>query len=108
VIQLQIFPWQNNSFVLFLFHSFATQHPLIQNYKIIWQRINLFPSQKYILVEKRKCALLKNQLKINIKIKFINCVQYIIAILFIFPLMFKTDIFHIMWAHDMIPIIANR
>ena len=32
----------------------------------------------------------------------------IIAILFIFPLMFKTDIFHIMWAHDMIPIIANR
>jgi hypothetical protein len=31
-----------------------------------------------------------------------------IAILFIFPLMFKTDIFHIMWAHDMIPIIANR
>jgi hypothetical protein len=32
----------------------------------------------YILVEKRNCALLKNQLKINIKIKFINCVQYIV------------------------------
>jgi hypothetical protein len=28
--------------------------------------------------------------------------------LFIFPWMFKTDIFHIMWAHDMIPIIAKR
>ena len=35
-------------------------------------------------------------------------IQNIIAILFIFPLMFKTDIFHIMWAHEMIPIIANR
>ena len=32
----------------------------------------------HILVEKRNCALLKNQLKINIKIKFINCVQYIV------------------------------
>jgi hypothetical protein len=30
-------------------------------------------------VEKRNCALLKNQLKINIKIKFINCVQYIVV-----------------------------
>ena len=38
----------------------------------------LSPTQKeYILVEKRNCALLKNQLKINIKIKFINCLQYI-------------------------------
>ena len=35
-------------------------------------------------------------------------ILYIIAILFIFPLMFKTDICHIMWAHEMIPIIANR
>ena len=35
-------------------------------------------------------------------------IQNIIAILFIFPLMFKTDIFHIMWVHEMIPIIANR
>ena len=34
-------------------------------------------------------------------------VPSIIAILFIFPLMFKTNIFHIMWAHDMIPIIAK-
>jgi hypothetical protein len=30
-----------------------------------------------ILVVKRNCALLKNQLKINIKIKFINCEHYI-------------------------------
>jgi UDP-N-acetylmuramyl tripeptide synthase len=34
------------------------------------------PKISYILVEKRNCALLKNQLKIDIKIKFINCVQY--------------------------------
>jgi hypothetical protein len=34
-------------------------------------------------------------------------VPSIIAILFIFPLMFKTDIFHIMWAQDMILIIAK-
>jgi hypothetical protein len=38
----------------------------------------------------------------------LNTINLLIAILFIFPLMFKTDIFHIMWAHDMIPIIANR
>ena len=37
-----------------------------------------------------------------------SMVKSIIAILFIFPLMFKTDIFHIMWVHDMIPIIAKR
>jgi hypothetical protein len=35
-------------------------------------------------------------------------ILFFIAILFIFPLMFKTDIFHIMWTHEMIPIIANR
>ena len=39
---------------------------------------------------------------------FKNDVIVFITILFIFPLMFKTDIFHIMWAHEMIPIIANR
>jgi hypothetical protein len=33
-------------------------------------------------VEKRNCALLKNQLKINIKIKFINCVQKIIMVIY--------------------------
>ena len=33
---------------------------------------------QHILVEKRNCALLKNQLKINITIKFINCVPYIV------------------------------
>ena len=40
--------------------------------------LNLYIMLLYILVEKRNCALLKNQLKINIKIKFINCVQYIV------------------------------
>jgi hypothetical protein len=39
---------------------------------------NYAANDLYILVEKRNCALLKNQLKINIKIKFINCVQYIV------------------------------
>jgi hypothetical protein len=39
---------------------------------------NYVANDLYILVEKRNCALLKNQLKINIKIKFINCVQYIV------------------------------
>jgi hypothetical protein len=44
----------------------------------------------------------------NEKYAIKRVIIHIIAILFIFPLMFKTDIFHIMWAHDMIPIIANR
>jgi transposase len=40
----------------------------------IWNNI----PDVYILVEKINCALQKKQLKINITIKFINCVQFLV------------------------------
>jgi hypothetical protein len=57
------------------------------------------------------CNIINNKIILMNKIIYhiyYKCITLFIAILFIFPLMIKTDMFHITWAHEMIPIIVNR